>query len=239
MIYDGREVIFIDYEHDQMTSFSLPDGIVAIGISGGLDSTTLFYALCKYITDLNLDIKILPIHHVDKYLSNSLIPTQIIVDDVIKKYPNVKILDLEVNFYNGGDYFEDSIVKRYNKLNSMNNFYKDLYKKYIDLKIIVTALTGLPSYEIVKKWNCNVAHNRVKKLFPIHEHTENGVHLFNPFALCDKKLIANTFKYLNLPKKYLTETWSCTKYGIDTKNFTQPCGRCYHCWEKKWAFGQF
>jgi tRNA(Ile)-lysidine synthase TilS/MesJ len=239
MIYNGREVIFIDYEYDQMTSFNLPDGIVAIGISGGLDSTTLFYALCKYITDLNLDIKILPIHHVDKYLSNSLIPTQIIVDDVIKKYPNIEILDLEVNFYDGGNYFEDSIIKRYNKLNSMNNFYENLEKKYSDLKIIMTALTGLPSYKIVKKWECNVAHNRVKKLFPINEYTENNVHIFNPFALCDKKLIANIFYYLKLPKKYLDETWSCTRYSIDTKNFTEPCGKCYHCWEKKWAFGQF
>jgi 3'-phosphoadenosine 5'-phosphosulfate sulfotransferase (PAPS reductase)/FAD synthetase len=239
MIYNDREVIFIDYEHNQIASFNLSDGLIGIAVSGGLDSTTLLYAICKYITDLNLNIQILPIHHVDKYLSNSLVPTQIILEEVMRKYPKIEILDLEVNFYDGGNYFEDSDIKRYNKLNAMNSFYEYLHKKYTNLNIIITALTGLPSYEIVKKWKCGINHDRVQKLFPIYEYTENNICIYNPFAECNKKLISNIFYYLKLPEKYLTETWSCTFYSHQTKNFTEPCGKCYHCWEKKWAFGQF
>lgn len=246
MIYDGREVIFIDYEYDQMASFNLSDGIVGVAISGGLDSTTLLYAICQYITDLKLNIEILPLHSADIHLPNTLIPVQKIVEDVMKRYPNVKFKDLEVNFYDGGEFklingkeLDNGKMRGHKKKTSVNNFYKTIYKKYNNLNIIITAFTALPSYKIVNKWKCGISKARVEKQFHIHEYTENGIYLFNPFALCDKKLIANIFTYLNLPKKYLTETWSCTMYAEQTKNFTVPCGQCYHCWEKKWAFGQF
>jgi hypothetical protein len=231
MIYDGREVIFIDYEYDQMASFTLPDGLIGIRLSGGLDSTTLFYAICKYITDLNLNIEILPMHGACKELWNSLGITQSIIDDVILKYPNIKIRDLELFHFDN----PESKIKQA----AGNIFNKKMYEKYPELNLIINAFTSLPSYKVVNKWKCGVDHKRVKKEFNIHLINEDGTYVFRPFVKCNKKLIANIFYHLKLPKKYLTETWSCTFYSHQTQNFTKPCGSCYHCWEKKWAFGQF
>ena len=231
MFYDGRKAVFIDYESEQIASFTLPDGLIAIRLSGGLDSTTLFYTICKYITDLDLDIEIIPIHGVCKELWNSLKITQSIVDDVMLKYPNVKIRDLEL--YN----FDSSKSKI--KIPATQAFNKKMYEKYPELKLIITAFTSLPSYEVVNKWKCGFNHKRVRKEFDIHQINEDGTYVFHPFAKCDKKIIASIFNYLKLPKRYLDDTWSCTFYSHQTKNFTKPCCSCYHCWEKKWAFGQF
>jgi len=242
MIYNGREVIFIDYEYDQIASFSLPDGLIGISVSGGLDSTTLLYAICQYITDLDLEekIEILPLHIVDKYLSNSLAITQQIVKDTMERYPNVKIKELEVGFYDGGMFkIVSDDERKFRKSSTSRKFYKKMNDKHNNLKFIMKALTAAPSYKITKNWKCSVPQNRANKLFSIDVYNEDSVHIFRPFVFCDKKIVFNIFNYLNLPKKYLTDTWSCTMYEDRTKNFTEPCKMCYNCHEKKWAFGQF
>lgn len=231
MLYNGRTAIIVDYETEQSAKFNLPDGLIGISISGGLDSTTLLYAVCQYITDLNLDIEILPIHSVSKQLSNSLAITQSIVDDVMERYPNVKIRDMEVFYYDENEYTKHTMH---------GIFYRQLYEKYQDMHMIIKALTALPSEDIVNEWPVVANKNRIEKKNSIHYwHDETDVYLFRPFALANKKLIARFFKYLKLPKRYLNETWSCTFYPEETKTFTEPCKKCYHCWEKKWAFGQF
>ena len=125
LVYDDRVATYKDV--GQEVSFSIPDGILGVAVSGGLDSTALAYLICRYITDLKLEDKI--------------------------------------------------------------------------------------------------------KVIPVHE--------YKPFININKKMIASLHKFLNIDKEYITKTWTCTYFAKDTKTFTEPCGNCYHCWEKKWAFGSF
>ena len=242
MIYDDRTAIFVDYEHDQIAELILPNGLIAINVSGGLDSTVVFYAVCQYIKDLNLQskIEIIPIHAARKQKFNTLDNAENIFNDIIKKYPDIKIRDLEVFFYDQYEYSTSCAATT-----SRGIFYKNLYDKNPTLKLVLDSHTSLPSIEIVEQWENDggikgINPNRLNKLDSIHHnHPETSVYVYRPFAKIDKKLIKNMFDYLKLPKEYITTTWSCTGYADKTKNFIEPCKRCWHCWEKKWAFGHF
>jgi 7-cyano-7-deazaguanine synthase in queuosine biosynthesis len=232
LVYNDRVATYT-YD-DQEVSISLPDGTIGVAVSGGLDSTALIYLICRYITDLKLEdkIKVVPVHSVAKQLSNSLSITQSIVEDLYKEYPNVNISDLEVFFYDM-DNFETS-----EKTKAHDIFHKFLYKKYVDF-ILVTALTALPPKSVVKSWPIpRYDERRVDNIRDVNQYSE-GIYRYKPFININKKLIASLYEFLNIDKEYITKTWTCTFFAKDTKTFTEPCGNCYHCWEKKWAFGQF
>lgn len=233
LVYSDRVLTFSNDK--QSFDISFPDGTIAVAVSGGLDSTALIYLVCKYITDLKLEnkIKVKPIHSVCKEQSNSLAITQSIIEDVYIKYPNINIDDLEVFYYS----LEHSSTST--KSSAHNLFHEKLYSNG-DLKLIVTALTALPSKEIIDSWDITyVDEKRIDSNRDVHVLRRNGLYNYKPFINVDKKMIANLHEFLELDKKYVSQTWTCTRYAEDTKTFTQPCGKCYHCWEKKWAFGQF
>lgn len=240
LVYNGRVATYTDDNIKQSATFEYPNGTIFVALSGGLDSTVLIYLICKYITDLKLEnqICLIPIHSVSKQLYNSLEPTQEILDDVLQKYPNVNISDLEVYFYDRNHDMR--------KNDAMDVFYQNLFKKY-SKNMVATALTGLPKEALSWPVSADNLISRVNKIDPNALATDKananfdrkGVHLYQPFMNNDKKMMASLFNYLNLPKEYIKKTWSCTMFGEDTKNFTEPCGSCYHCWEKKWAFGEF
>ena len=233
LIYNDRVATYT-YD-DQEVSISLPDGTIGVAVSGGLDSTALIYLICRYITDLKLEdkIKVIPVHSVAKQLSNSLSITQSIVEDIYKEYPNVNISDLEVFFYD----MDNIGTSEKSKAHSI--FYKSLYDKYKDF-VLTTALTALPPKSVVKSWPIpGYDERRVDNIRDVNQYRDNGVYEYKPFININKKMIASLHKFLNIDKEYITKTWTCTYFAKDTKTFTEPCGNCYHCWEKKWAFGQF
>lgn len=227
--YENRIATYYDKSTNEKVTFQYPDGTIFVAISGGLDSTLLINLICVYITDLKLEnsIRIVPFHSVSKQLSNSLEITQSILDDVVVAYPNVNIEDLEVWFYD-----EDDIVKN----DAMFEFYHHLFEKYENGKLITNGLSSLPKE--AKNWPTYLNLERYNQVNQQDWYKE-GIHLYRPFAKHDKKMIASMFHYLRLPKRYIRETWSCTYYADYTKTFTEPCGLCYHCHEKRWAFGEF
>jgi 7-cyano-7-deazaguanine synthase in queuosine biosynthesis len=235
LIYNDRVATYT-YD-DQEVSIYLADGTIGVAVSGGLDSAALAYLICRYITDLKLEdkIKVIPVHSVAKQLSNSLSIAQSIVEDLYKEYPNINISDLEVFFYD-----MDNIATS-EKTKAHSIFYKSLYDKYKDF-VLTTALTALPSKDIIESWPVGYHDiRRVDSARDVNQYRDNGVYEYKPFININKKMIASLHEFLNIDKEYITKTWTCTsldKYK-NTKNFTKPCGICYHCWEKKWAFGQF
>lgn len=236
LTYNDRTAIYEDIEIEQKVSIIIPDGTIAISLSGGLDSTALLFLIGKYITDLKLEnkIKLKPVHSVSKQLSNSLAITQKIVDDFTKRYHNVITDDLEIFGY------DETIYKTSTKNAAHNIFYNNLYKDNPDLKSIITALTSLPERNIAESWGVEYFdERRVNKVRDVHVIYEQGAYAYKPFINNNKKLISSLHKFLNLNVEYIKETWSCTFYSNRTKNFTEPCKKCYHCLEKYWAFGQY
>jgi len=80
--------------------------------------------------------------------------------------------------------------------------------------------------------------------------------VYSPYAAKTKMYVKEMFNEYNVPERFVDDTRSCTrvmrkpitnhKPGPDTFPIDHPdfdgtagaCGECYHCWEKKWAFGK-
>ena len=65
----------------------------------------------------------------------------------------------------------------------------------------------------------------------------------SPWYNVNKKFIAEQYKKFNLLDDLLPLTRSCenrpAKPVIIDQFETEPCGKCWWCLEKKWAFGHF
>lgn len=62
---------------------------------------------------------------------------------------------------------------------------------------------------------------------------------YSPFINVDKSFIADLYRQYDLEDKLLPLTRSCEGTAEYTEVFTKPCGNCWWCLERKWAFGYF
>ena len=58
---------------------------------------------------------------------------------------------------------------------------------------------------------------------------------YQPFVVNDKKFVADIYKQHDLWDLYEL-TGSCVGSAAKTNYFTKPCGECFWCNEKEWAF---
>ena len=56
-----------------------------------------------------------------------------------------------------------------------------------------------------------------------------------PFVNIDKRWIAGMYEQLGLMDELFPMTASCIGDNADSKYYTEPCGKCFWCYEKKWA----
>tara|TARA_R110000868_G_scaffold377363_2_gene642659 strand:- start:342 stop:1094 length:753 start_codon:yes stop_codon:yes gene_type:complete len=247
LTYNDRVATYKDTEINQEFSMSITDGTVAMALSGGLDSTTFMFFICRYIIDLKLEnkIKIKPVMSVEIETSHDLYPALNLVDDISLKYPNINIDDFEMCPYKADSYDEEYDIEYKGIQNKVHDtFFTNLYKNNDDLTTIIQAHTGWPPEDIVKHWGIhkddwifNERKYEVKR--NIYIYTVQGAKIYRPMTNNNKMLVASLFKFLNIDNKYITETFSCTAPDGKVVTSTKPCQRCPHCWEKKWAFGQF
>ena len=240
MIYNGRVATIVDYKTEQSFEFELPDGIVGISISGGLDSTALFYLICRYINDLGLEskIKVLPIHTYVTPPPYSLEICEYIIKHIKNRYKNITILDLEL------DYFCDdeepiSGFKLQHKFHA--EYYERIYKEYPDLKLITKGRIASAPRNTQKKW-LHLTKGFLESENIVHRyHKINGVYTYNPLSHVNKKMVAALFNQLKIPKRIFKITSSCSQWEHQEYRATidKPCEVCYSCLEKKWAFGEF
>lgn len=58
-----------------------------------------------------------------------------------------------------------------------------------------------------------------------------------PFADKDKKVVAELYNKYNLTDTLFALTRSCESFEFD-ETFSEHCGKCWWCKERKWAFGK-
>jgi 7-cyano-7-deazaguanine synthase in queuosine biosynthesis len=65
------------------------------------------------------------------------------------------------------------------------------------------------------------------------------IKIFNPIINLNKKGIADLCKKFNLTETLFPITRSCEGLSpIETNNYTEHCGECWWCHERKWGFGK-
>lgn len=220
----------------------------SLGLSGGTDSAALLYLLCLAIPHA----KIVCYCGVENLNPNPVLrrPTNVwyaeeIFNAMKEKFPNVDLVFESFSF----DRYDQVFVKKAKEIydnaedkSTLPNFngllkimaVEDPVNEIRDRYNIDTWFTGLtsnPPLEDQKRFgfeNTNMEPRR---------NIKGGNNINKPFINHDKKTIAAIFKKFNLMDDIFPLTQSCTSNCLDTDYFTKPCGKCYWCYEKLWAFG--
>jgi hypothetical protein len=249
--------------------FSRPGFKIILSISGGLDSASLLYLICKYFPD----VTIYPVTGRDIYAP---FDTECAIDVVAwarEHFPNNKIqehiiwdfddLDLvmtnrvvtgDLKHLNVGFNRDRGVVKSL----LMNAHLTDYYAKLAN--IVPPAPHSDPSWS--HDAGCWETHNMVIALGttmnpPIDEMKANGFYdlaerrrdpgdfklvkciSYKPYGNVDKKFVAGIYEEHGLMEDLFPLTNSCIGTKKDTNYFTKLCKKCFWCKEKYWAFKQY
>jgi hypothetical protein len=220
-----------------------------LSLSGGTDSALLLYLFCLYKPDWDI------ICHtgIDKYKDPWLGEyASDIIHFMNKTFPNVNIIHEIYKFDSLDDrnlYYskkewdaqpDKSILptpEGFSKAWTARPFKRKIRQKY-KLKLSTHGISHNPPVDVQKEmgFRNTVETLRDKKYDELKPGTNGNIH-YMPFINIDKKFIAGLYEQFNLIDTLFLSTMSCIGFKKETKNFTEPCRKCFWCYEKKWAFG--
>lgn len=225
-----------DNESGQEIEFFIPEKYknIAINCSGGADSSILLYTTVKFLEENNRNdtkVSILTCANDKKGRWNAKNAGQVI--NYIVEKTQTTLIDSHFSYYR-----DVQDVKYFHEIEF------DLFNnRKIDL--VISGVTANPlENTLVNNIDGQIINLRDEAL-PERDsrsqktwHYQNNASWYTPFANVDKRFIAflyNTHNVLDL----LELTRSCEGFADSTENFTKPCGKCWWCLERKWAFGKF
>lgn len=232
---------------------------VLIALSGGTDSAMLLYLTClvhpewKIICHTGIDrgTKDKDDTAKDPWIGEY---ASEIVDFMRNKFLDVEIIHEIYDFYSlelANLYLAKKeweahphkeflpSIEGHSKAVSSRPMKQDIRKKY-NIKLSMHGITANPPVEIQKEFGFyDIAESRRDLIYDEFDWKKNGKLHYTPFVNVDKKFIAELYKQYDLMDDLFPLTRSCI--GIDRKTnfFTQPCGECFWCHEKMWAFGTY
>ena len=243
----------IKYFNTELPLFprGIPDKIL-LSISGGLDSASLFFLICKHFPEM----EIIPYTGKDKHAPFDYECATDVVSWMRQKFPNNNILEHEWFEFDktepewikkAEDYWEEAkvpvdgkMIERCStiggliKIIRMEMFVRELSAKY-DNPMIVTGMTGNPPMDEMKKHGFYDVREKRRD----HTHTDDRQQEYGqsylPFVNVDKRFVASIYLENDIMDLY-DLTNSCIGNAEHTNFFTKPCGTCFWCHEKKWAF---
>ena len=194
----------------------IPDGVKKIGLamSGGVESSLLFYLLHKKIIDEDLNVTIHPLVlcHIDRKFINEIVHNIINLQEsfpfVIKPYVYFSNFD-----------------RKYTTKN-LNSFLNPI-KRNVD--IIARGTNRNPPIYVMPG-----DQDKAWELPEMDEFDEE----WKPFKNMHKQDLALIYKMYDL-KELFKLTVSCSNYYIDKRGFGIVCKKCLACYERKWAFKTF
>ena len=240
----------IKYNNIEIDLFSrgIPDKVM-ISLSGGLDSASLLYIICKEFPQ----IEVIPYTGKDKYAPFDFLSATMIIQWMREKFPDNNIKEHEwfefdvqdpVQRKRAEDEWENekvlvgdkwvercSTISGLAKILMIREFTHSVWDKHGN-PMIVTGMTGNPSVEEMKKHGFyDVREKRRDDGKVAKEYGFN----YQPFINVDKKFVADIYRSNDIMDLYEL-TSSCVGSAENTNFHTEPCGVCFWCHEKKWAF---
>ena len=234
---------------------------IGVKLSGGADSSILYYAVCNYFKD-RTDVNIYPMTLDTEFKPWYSEGAKKIIDKVtqltgkspakhIIKYSNKHKDRDTVNFY-----IEEQVEMTRNTI------------KQYRLDVVYSGLTSNPSKEdiseaVIKKYGddkiTNIALGYIKGADPKRElgsEVYENVSVSNgkisnskfsnirPFIHADKKLVYDVYKYFGMLEELYPLTYSCEtryqehRFNIKEQHDWKHCGYCFFCAERLYAFGK-
>lgn len=242
----------------------ITDARTGVLLSGGLDSLVGLYNLCnEIIRQDKLDTTVIPFHYIDTQYPVTKQIVKDIVSTVQAAFPSVTIEDTKMFQYDLDYIITKAGWKCLNMAERDRKF--DDYVVANNVTFMVNFITMLPGKTVWNKWNLHALNpkglphtglNGVRDT-PHEEYEFNGKYTrYNPYATKTKMFVKEMFNLYNVPDRFVDDTRTCTRvmrkpiinhkpgpdsFTIDNPDFdgtAGACGECYHCWEKKWAFGK-
>jgi 7-cyano-7-deazaguanine synthase in queuosine biosynthesis len=195
---------------------------VAICLSGGADSSTLFYCLAEYLTVEKLDVKLYPITISSKHDLVAIHAATLVVNFVRKRFPNVFIDHICESINLGGDWkalVADRIIEKM--------YFNGEIQAYIE------GVTRNPdsTFKFVPPPTHHVPAEAFREVYiPKTKVSHGGLLRIRPFAGINKKGVCEVADQKGITARILLMTRSCT----DSKEFR--CNACWWCQERHWGF---
>ena len=227
-----------DIETGQEIDFFIPEKFdkIAVNCSGGADSSLLLYMVVDFLEKenrKNTKITVLTCANDFKGRWNARNSTSVI-NFIIEK-TKTNLIDKHLSYY------RDVQDKKY--------FHEVEYGLINrgEVNLIVSGITANPMSGDTTVYDITGKLIELKdEALPERDGTNNKVWAeheeaswYTPFANIDKKFISAMYKKYNLVDSLLPLTRSCESFGESTQDYTQPCGKCWWCLERKWGFGTF
>lgn len=232
--------------YGQSIDFEIPEKYRKIGVncSGGADSSILVYMVAAYLKEnnrTNTTINVMSCANDNKNRWNVRRAAEIINYTIDKLKWNQ--FDIHYSYYRD---FQDA--KYFHEIET------DLFNDdRIDL--VVSGLTANPKSQAL-------VENSVGKIIDLSQdaldvrnsqnseqwYLNNEYHFYTPFINVDKRFIAHMYDIYDVNDMiHLTRSCEATPQppghthtvDYDPAFERHPCGKCWWCLEKKWAFGHF
>jgi 7-cyano-7-deazaguanine synthase in queuosine biosynthesis len=218
---------------------------IMMRVSGGIDSATVFYMLCKSVEQYP-DIEIIPQTTNDWKKPYQVNFAKKIIEWMKNEFPTIKILDHETlqlehgaNYIKGQEAHRESLIKNYYDIGqridlSISGVNKippaDVTDTFVNEQGIKQDGPDDDRLTVRPQWKMNYS-----KSLPSNE----TIAVFTPLVNIDKKGVAELCEHLGLTDTLYPITRSCeNKNPEKTNNFTTHCGSCWWCHERKWGFGR-
>ncbi len=221
---------------------------IAIRLSGGPDSSIIYYALCNFFKD-NADVNLYPYTLSTPLRPHSGKKAKHVIEIVGKLTGRYATKHYELfNSKHNIDNNVDSNSYEY------TNGQEELEQTVINECNLDSIYTGLsincPIVDLSAMVENNNKYKNERRLAltyrdetrdaPFTSTIENayGITMYMPFAHSDKRTVFNLYKYYNLLDTLYPITWSCENNDQITQEDPVHCGVCYFCLERLYAFGK-
>lgn len=224
---------------------------IVVSVSGGADSALLLYLTIKFLIVNNSDAKIsvITLSNGAKLNWNARRSASII--DYVIRRTNFQNFDMHYTFYR--DEQEDPYFKEVMRFLVTSDKLDVFVHGTTRNPPKDTKVTTIQGHNVLLRnypGNVDERNESFKNFLTYEEFPEGKFHAINAWKRVDKKFIADQYKKFNLKRELLLLTRSCEArphhlgynkniHGAELAHFETPCGMCWWCLEKKWAFGHF
>lgn len=224
---------------------------IVVLVSGGADSALLLYLTIKFLITNNYDAKVSAITCANGAKLNWNARRSASVIDYVLRRTNFQNFDMHYTFYRDEQedpYFEEVMYDLVVNSKADVIIHGTTRNPPKDTK--VTTIQGDDVLLRDYPGNVEERNESFEDFHTCEEFPEGSFHSINAWMNVDKKFIADQYKKFNLERELLSLTRSCearphhfgynkTIQGAELAHFEKPCGKCWWCLEKKWAFGHF